>query len=160
MLEEPAQSSRLFLDAGIVIDGAYNRWGASKGVLILTALRANFHAVVAEPVHEEITRNLRKRTATLPDREAKNILTGLEDWYKIARPRRLPWPTAEEMEAHAGLLAAVRHLNDMPAVVAAVLARPDWVLSTNTEHWNQEFARRTGLRVAHPAAFLESLRTS
>lgn len=44
------------------------------------------------------------------------------------------------------------------AAVAAVLARPDWVLSTNTEHWNQELARRTGLRVAHPAAFLAGLR--
>jgi hypothetical protein len=62
------------------------------------------------------------------------------------------------MLAHAGLLSAIRHEKDMSAVVAAVLARPDWVLSTNTAHWNEELAMRTGLRIATPAAFLSSLR--
>jgi len=57
------------------------------------------------------------------------------------------------MHRHDSLLAVVRHRNDM----AAVLARPDWVLSTNTEHWNKELAHRTGLRIAHPAEFLERL---
>lgn len=33
------------------------------------------------------------------------------------------------------LLAAARHDNDMPAVIAAVLVRPDWVLATNPGHW-------------------------
>lgn len=158
MLEQPSQPLRLFLDAGIVIDGACNRWGASKGVLILTALRANFRAMIAKPVHDEIMRNMLKRSVVLPDEEAHALMTGLEGWYGIARPLRLPWPSAEQMRVHAGLLAAVRHRNDMPAVIAAVLARPDWVLSTNTAHWNQELARRTGLRVAHPVEFLESLR--
>lgn len=45
----------------------------------------------------------------------------------------------------------------MPGVVAAVLSRPDWVLSTNTEHWNAELAARTSLRIVTPLAFLESL---
>jgi hypothetical protein len=61
------------------------------------------------------------------------------------------------LRAHADLLAVVRHDNDMPAVVAAVLAQPDWVLSTNTKHWNKTLADRTGLRVAHPADFLAGL---
>jgi hypothetical protein len=121
-------------------------------------MRAQYRAVIAEPVAEEIARNMRKRTASLPDAEAQTIMAGLDDWLRIARPERVPWPTDDQMEAHAGLLSVVRHDNDMPAVVAAVLARPDWVLSTNTEHWNQELARRAGLRVAHPATFLESLR--
>ncbi len=63
------------------------------------------------------------------------------------------------MEAHAGVLSAVRHENNMPSVVAVPLARPDWVLSTNTAHWNAELARRVGLRVAHPADLLASLRS-
>jgi hypothetical protein len=146
------------LDAGIVIEGAYSRWGSSKGLLILTTIRTRFRAVIAEPVAEEIARNMRKRTAGLLEAETRAIISGLDEWLKIARPERLPWPTDKQMERHAGLISAVRHDNDMPAVVAAVVARPDWILSTNTAHWNQELAQRAGLRVAHPAAFLESLR--
>jgi hypothetical protein len=149
--------ARLFLDAGIVIDSTYNRWGSSKDILILVTIRAAFRAIIAEPVAEEIRRNLRTRTDALPESEAERIMDGFETWYRIARPERVPWPTDHEMVQHAGLLAAVRHENDMPAVVAAVLSRPDWVLSTNTEHWNEELARRTGMRVAHPAAFLAGL---
>lgn len=47
----------------------------------------------------------------------------------------------------------------MPAVVAALLARPDWVLSANTTRWNAELARRAGLHVAHPTDFLANLRS-
>ncbi|MGH2345377.1 MAG: hypothetical protein ACRDG4_09140 [Chloroflexota bacterium] len=123
----------------------------------MTALRANFRAVIADPIHEEVARNMRKLTSRLPDQEARAIMTALDGWYKIARPLRLPRPSAEELRMHANLLAVVRHHNDMPAVVAAVLSRPDWVLSTNTEHWNAGLAQRTGLRIAHPAEFLQSL---
>jgi len=155
--EQIPRPPRLFLDSGVVIAGTYTRWGSSKGVLILTALRANFRAVIADPVHEEIARNMRKLTSRLADPEARTIMTALEDWYKIARPLRLPRPSDDELQAHADLLAVVRHHNDMPAVVAAVLFRPDWVLSTNTEHWNADLAQRTGLRIAHPAEFLQIL---
>ncbi len=157
MPDKPTQPLRLFLDVGVVIDGAYNRWGSSKGVLILAAMRTTFRAVIAEPVHTEILRNIVKKTAAFPAADARMIMRGLTEWYTIARPTRLPWPSADEMHRHDSLLAVVRHRNDMAAVVAAVLARPDWVLSTNTEHWNKELARRTGLRIAHPAEFLESL---
>lgn len=150
---------RLFLDAGVVIDGAYNRWGSSKGVLILATMRSTFRAVIAEPIAGEIARAMRKKTHSLPEETAQAIIAGLDGWFRIARPERLPWPTDEQMETYAGLLSAVRHENDMPAVVAAVLARPDWVLSTNSAHWNHELARRTGLRVAHPADFLVGLRS-
>lgn len=97
------------------------------------------------------------KVASLPEAEAKAITTGVDGWLRIARPVRLSWPSDEEMQTHAGLLSAVRHRNVMPAVVAAALARPDWVLSTNTEHWNQELATRTGLRITTPAAFLATL---
>jgi hypothetical protein len=45
----------------------------------------------------------------------------------------------------------------MPPVVAAVLARPDWVISTNDKHWSQDLAVRTGLRIATPLDFLLQL---
>ncbi|HWE64024.1 MAG TPA: hypothetical protein VHB98_20100 [Chloroflexota bacterium] len=36
----------------MLIDGAYNRWGSAKGVLILAAMRAAFRAVIADPIAE------------------------------------------------------------------------------------------------------------
>jgi len=151
---------RLFLDAGIFIDGFFNRWGTCKGVLILTTLRTHFRAVMADPIADECARALRAKTANLPIEEAQTIRDGVDGWTKIARPKQAPWPSDAEMLAHAGLLSAVRHRNDMPSVVAAVLERPDWVLSTNTDHWNQDLAARTGLRVATPLDFLLSLQPS
>jgi hypothetical protein len=55
------------------------------------------------------------------------------------------------------LLPALRHDNDLPLVVAAEQARPDWVISANDGHWNDEVARRTGLRIVTPHAFLRRL---
>lgn len=150
---------RLFLDAGVLIDGFFNLWGTCKGVLILTTLRAHFRAVIADPIREELVRAVDTKTATLSPEDAQAVRDSVNGWHTYARPISLPWPQPEEMRTHASLLAAVKHQNDMPSVVAAVIARPDWILSTNTEHWNQELARRIGLRVATPAEFLASLHT-
>lgn len=154
----PPAPLRLFLDAGVLIDGCTNRGGASKGVIILVARRQLFRAVIADPIDEEFKRNTGRKTASLPDAEKQIIIEGVAGWFRRARPERRPWPSRDEMMAHAHLLAAVRHRNDMPGVVAAVLARPDWILSTNTAHWNQELAALTGLRIATPDQFLASLR--
>ena len=54
-------------------------------------------------------------------------------------------------------MPVLKHLNDLAAVVTANHAHPDWVFSTNTEHWNDRLAERTGLRVATPFAFLQQL---
>ncbi len=148
---------RLFLDAGVLIDGYFNRWGSCKAVLIMATLRARFRAVIAEPIRAEVDRNVVRKTNELSAEERRIVDDGIEGWFRLARPERLPWPSEAEMLAHRNVLAAVRHRNDMPGVIAAVLARPDWVLSTNTEHWNQALAARTGLQIATPTAFLASL---
>jgi hypothetical protein len=148
---------RLFLDTGVLAQGHFARYTSAHAILILCTQRSRFQALIAEPVAAEFARWLRTKTADLPANEAARLIAGVDGWHLRARPARLPWPSAEELAHHAHLLAAVRHDNDMPAVVAAVLAQPDWVLSTNTRHWNQPLADHTGLQVAHPAAFLARL---
>jgi hypothetical protein len=149
---------RLFLDTGVLIQGHFNPYSSAHAVLVLTTLRAQFQVLIAEPVTEEFSRWLDAKRAGLSAGEAARLSVGVDRWLLRARPIRIPWPAGPEMVAHRGLLSSVRHQNDMPAVVAALLAQPDWVLSTNTKHWNQELAGRTGLRVARPAAFLALLR--
>jgi hypothetical protein len=51
----------------------------------------------------------------------------------------------------------LRHVNDLPVVVAAMAARPDWVISENETHWNARVAERTGLRIVTPHSFLREL---
>jgi hypothetical protein len=48
-------------------------------------------------------------------------------------------------------------MNDLPVVVSALHARPDWVISSNRVHWNDQLARSTGLRILSPSEFLSQL---
>ena len=148
---------RLFLDAGVIIDGCFNRWGTCKGVLILSTLRTSFRVVLAEPILAEVRREIERRINTLPTDEAKNVTANMDGWLGRIRSEIAPWPSTDEMWTYRNLMPVVRHENDMASIVAAVLARPDWVLSTNTKHWNQHVAARTGLRIAMPLDFLGRL---
>jgi len=151
---------RLFLGAGVVIDGCFNRWGTCKGVLILSTLRTRFQVVLAEPILAEVQREIGRRIKSLPADEAKKVVDNVDGWLKRTRHDIVPWPSNQEVHAHHNLMSVVQRDNDMPSVVAAVLARPDWVLSTNAEHWNQDVATRTGLRIVTPLDFLAHLQPS
>lgn len=99
---------------------------------------------------------LRNRAALGPG--ARNIVQDVAGWLRHVRIEGLPRPSDDAIRAALPIvLPALRHLNDVPAVVSAMQARPDWVISTNTAHWNAQLAARTGLRIATPRAFLEQL---
>jgi hypothetical protein len=150
---------RVFLDSGVIIEGYYSLWGASKGVLILAAQRRrDIRIVLAEAVEREVRRDLALALAKLPPERAAAIISGFEGWLARIQVERHPLPTEDEILAHyPQIMPALRHENDVPVVVTAMLARPDWVLSTNTKHWNTELAARTGLRIATPQQFLMQL---
>lgn len=153
-----ARPLRLFLDAGVILEGCFGAWGASKGVLILATLRDTYTIVLAEAIEREVQRAIARKTASLDASTARSIGEGVAGWLERIRIERYPFPSEEEIRAHvARLLPAIKHVNDLPAVVTAMHARPDWVLSTNTAHWNARLADRTGLRVATPQAFLRQL---
>ena len=150
---------RLFLDAGVILEGCFSAWGASKAVLILATLRANFTVVLAEAIEREVQRTLARKISSLDAATAATIAQGVSGWLDRVRVERYPLPTEEDIRAQLStVLPALRHVNDLPAVVTALQASPDWVISTNTEHWNERLANRTGLRIATPQAFLPHLR--
>lgn len=150
--------TRLFLDAGVIIDGCFNRWGASKGVLVLTTLRSHYTVVLAEAVEREVQRAVARRTSGMETAAAAPILRDVAGWFERVRIERHSIPTEDVVREQAPIIMPVlKHLNDLAAVVTAIHAHPDWVLSTNTEHWNDRLAERTGLRVATPFAFLQQL---
>ena len=65
---------------------------------------------------------------------------------------RVPHVSHPEFEAASRL---IRHRNDAPVLAAALKAKPDWLLSSNTAHFSPAVAKRTGLRIAAPADFLD-----
>lgn len=150
--------TRLFVDAGVIIDGCFNRWGASKGVLLLATLRAHYTVVLAEAIEREVQRAVARRTSGMEPAAAAPILGDVAGWFERVRIERHAMPTEALIRQHAAtIMPVLRHLNDLLAVVTAIQSHPDWVLSTNTEHWNDRLAERIGLHVATPFAFLQRL---
>lgn len=158
-MQSSSETLRVFLDSGVILEGCYSLWGASKGVLILAAQRRrDIRIVLAEAVEREVRRDLTLALAKLPPERASVIVSSFEGWLSRVQIERHPMPSEDEILAHyAQVMPVLRHANDIPAVITAILARPDWVLSTNTRHWNAELAARTRLRIATPQHFLAQL---
>ena len=117
---------RLFLDAGVIIQDCAANWGSAKGVLILAALRDRYVVVLADAVAKEIAREETARQRTLSVEQATIFADAINGWLARIRLERLRPPTDEAIAgALPTLMSALRHLNDLPAIVAAMEARPD-----------------------------------
>ena len=94
----------------------------------------------------------------LPSNQAQAFSADIAGWFARVRLERRAPPTPEVITQAAPIvLPVLRHINDLPAVVAALEARPDWVISGNRAHWNAAVAGRTGLRIVTPTGFLQRL---
>ncbi len=152
---------RLFLDAGVIIEGCVSSWGAAKAVTILVTQRQRYTVVLAEQIEREVRRGMARKLAALPDERARVVAADLAGWFARARVERRPPPVGEAVRRYAPiLLPVVRHSNDLPAIIAAIEARPDWVISSNQAHWNDDVAARAALRIVTPYEFLRRLSPS
>lgn len=103
-------------------------------------------------VEAEVERALLKRLAR--DSEEGSLL--IDDYalaLKLLAPERTERITREEFDAHRAL---IRHINDVPVLVTAIKAQPDWLVTANIERFNADVAARTGLNIATPREFLTS----
>ncbi|HLG15872.1 MAG TPA: hypothetical protein VJH03_15405 [Blastocatellia bacterium] len=73
---------------------------------------------------------------------------------KLARPEIIPLPLEQEVASSRQL---IRHAADVPVLVSAIQAQPDWLLTHNTDHFTPVLAKRIGLRIATPAGFFRAL---
>jgi len=144
---------RLFLDSNVLTGGILAAWGLDKAILSLCAARI-CQMVLAEVVREEVEDNLLVRAATFSSEEADWVIESYDKLIKLARPERVLLPTAEEVARSRRL---IRHAADVPVLLSAIAARPDWLLTHNTEHFTPEVARKTGLRIATPHGFFQTL---
>jgi predicted nucleic acid-binding protein len=105
-------------------------------------------------VEAEVERALLARLARDND-EGMRLIDDYALALKLLAPERTGRITQDEFESHRSL---IRHINDVPVLVTAIKARPDWLVTANTEHFNEEVAGRTGLRIATPHEFLTECR--
>jgi hypothetical protein len=155
-------SQRIFLDAGVMIQAFVAEWGAPKALLVLAIVRESFTIVLAQQIEREVRRAFARRIASAQPSERlaveQRLVASFEGWLARVTLERLAAPTPEAVYGQLGvILPALRHTNDLEAVVSAMQARPDWVISTNTDHWGTALAVCTGLRIGTPMAFLEDV---
>jgi predicted nucleic acid-binding protein len=143
----------LFLDSNVLTSGIVSAWGLDKAVLSLCAARI-CRLVLAEAVREEVEENLLLHAAHLSAGEADELIENYRGLIQLTRPEVIPYPDADAVRASRRL---IRHAADMPVLLSAIAARPDWLLTHNTKHFTQAVAQRSGLRIATPAEFFKTL---
>jgi predicted nucleic acid-binding protein len=136
---------RVFVDANVLIAGAYSRSGASRAVLMLAEVGL-FKLVVSRQVLNEVDRNIR---AKLPG--AMKVLVeilALLELEIVDDPERPEWePFLEVIEE-----------KDAPILVAAAAAMIDRFITLNTKDFTTAAAERSGIPVQTPSAFIEDIR--
>ncbi|MBI3696100.1 MAG: PIN domain-containing protein [Acidobacteria bacterium] len=139
---------RVFLDSCVLIEGLAVHSSASQGVLILR--RSLITLILAEAVYEETKRALCRDFPA----ESDELLRNLECVLDPQIVERLPRVSRHDVEQARRL---IRHEHDAPILAAAIKARPDWLVTDNTDHFNEEVSRRTGLRIVTPGRLLDEV---
>ncbi|MBI1764366.1 MAG: PIN domain-containing protein [Acidobacteria bacterium] len=146
----PSSGARVFPDSNVLIEGLFAPWSVSRALLILARAQA-FRLVLSPYVEMEVERALPKRLG----HDAVEGTRLIDDYalaLRLLAPERAASATREEIETHRSL---IRHMNDVPVLVTAIKAQPDWLVTANVEHFSPEVARRTGLKIVTPYQFLQ-----
>jgi predicted nucleic acid-binding protein len=144
---------RLFLDSNVLMGGFVARWGLDKAVLSLCSARI-CRLVLAEAVRVEVERNLALHAQRFALEDADQPIQAYRQFLRLSDPERVLFPEPEAVRAGCHL---IRHEPDIPVLLSAMAARPDWFLTNNTANLTPSVAQRAGLRIATPADFFRTL---
>ncbi len=144
---------RLFLDSNVLTGGIVSPWGMDKAVLSLCAARI-CRLVLAEAVREEVEENLLLHAGRLSLAGSEELIENYRRLIELTKPEQVPYPAAELVDENRHL---IRHASDVPVLLSAMAATPDWLLTHNTKHFTHSVALRAGLRIATPAVFFKTL---
>lgn len=144
---------RLFLDSNVLTGGIVSLWGLDKAVLSLCAARI-CRLVLAETVREEVEENLLLHATRLSPPEADKLIANYRGLISLTKPELVSHPDIDAVRSNRHL---IRHEPDVPVLLSAMAAKPDWLLTNNTKHFTRTVAHRTGLRIATPVEFFKTL---
>ena len=151
--DNPANLPRVFLDSGVLLEGLLAPWSASRAVLVLSRRRV-FKIVLAKYVQGEVEDNLLELLAS-DTRLGSEIINVYGTLLRLLNPEYVPLPSKPEVDRHRHL---IRHQADVPVLVSALNASPDWFLTTNTRHFNKQVVLRTQLRISTPQDFISDIK--
>ena len=141
---------RVFPDSNVFVEGLFAPWSASRAILIL-ARAGMFRLVISPYVRDEVEGLLLRRFGANPEIGGK-IIDDYDLALKLLAPETLDRITKQEFQQYRSF---IRHGNDVPVLVTAIKAKPDWLVTSNTEHFSPEVAARTGLKIVSPHDFLK-----
>ena len=144
---------RLFLDSNVLTGGIVAPWGLDKAVLSLCAAGV-CRLVLAEAVRDEVEENLLVHAGGLPSEQGDSLVEDYRRLIQLTKPEVVPYPELEAVVANRRL---IRHASDVPVLLSAMDAKPDWLLTHNAKHFTQAVAVRCGLRIATPVEFFRVL---
>jgi predicted nucleic acid-binding protein len=138
----------LFLDSSALIAGLISAEGASRALLLLGE-DEKLQLTVSEQVIAEIERNLA--------RKAPRAAPFAREMIRVAKVRILRDPAKDEVSQRMDWIG---HAADAPILVAAYLARVDFLVTLNRRHFpdDPEVARQSGLRIGVPEEALRWVR--
>jgi len=136
-----------------LLEGLLAPWSASRAVLILSRRRV-FKIVLAKYVQGEVEDNLLELLAS-DSRLANETINAYSTLLRLLSPEFIQLPNKREVHRHRHL---IRHQADVPVLVSAMTATPDWFLTTNTRHFTKQVALRTQLKILTPQEFITSIR--
>jgi predicted nucleic acid-binding protein len=139
----------LFFDASALFAAVVSSTGAGRALLLLSEART-VTIVVSEQVIAETERSLaRKAPLALPFYREALRASGI---------RIVKDPTPAEVIASQGMIA---HAPDLPILVAAIKARPGFLVTLNRRHFLDDpaVAQRSGLRIGAPGDALTWVRS-
>jgi hypothetical protein len=128
------------------------RWGLDRALLSLCAARVC--QLVLAIVPEDVEENLLLHASKLSESQSERLLNDYTGLLKLTRPKLIPAPLESEVLTSRHL---IQHQADVPVLLSAIRAKPDWLLTHNTKHFSHSVAKRTGLRIATPAEFFRVL---
>ena len=148
-LSEGRRRLRLFLDSNVLTGGMVARWGIDKAILSLCAAGV-CRLVLAEAVRDEVETNLLLHATGMPKVDSDALLDDYQELLRLTSPQIIPYPEKATVLASRHIIA---HASDVPVLLSAMDARPDWLLTHNTKHFTLQVASNTGLRIATPLDF-------
>lgn len=148
-----ANNPKLLLDSNILTDGLLSRFGLSKAVLAICAA-GTCKLVLSEWVRIEVERNILKKTGVLSEDEVEQLIEDYQGFLKLARPIKVPIAEESRVISNRSL---IQHFPDVPVVLAAMDARADWLITRNRQHFTNDVAKKSGIRIASPSEFFAAM---
>ena len=149
----PPSRLRILLDSNVIVGGIVARWGLDKAILSICAARI-CRLVLPDIVHLEVERNLSRIATLLAPDDGAAMVEVYSRFLQLSDAETVPFPDPASELANRHL---IRHRADLPVLLSAMAAKPNWLLTNNTKHFTAAVASRTGLRIATPAEFLRTL---